>query len=304
MAISERIPDALDGERLDRVVSMIASCSRARSVELIESGFVKIAGRQASSKSLRVQRDQEVVIDDELLRSDRELKPDASVNFEVVFLDPDIVVIDKPSGIVVHPGTGNESGTLVNGLLARFPEIASVGQTGRPGIVHRLDKGTSGLMVVARSQSAYESLVEMLSRHEVVRTYTALVQGSLDSAEGIIEAPIGRSHTHSTQMALSASGKHAVTRYELISRFTTPVPASLIELHLETGRTHQIRVHMKAIGHPLFGDETYSKKPSLGLKRIFLHSHKLEFAHPVSGERLQFSSVLPDDLEDFLRRFK
>lgn len=304
MPITEKIPDPLVGERLDRVVSMISFCSRAQAVSLIEAGHVQLSGKVVGSKSHKVQKNQRIVIDDEFLQHDSELKADGSVEFRVVFEDSDVIVIDKPSGLVVHPGTGNEGSTLVNGLLARYPQISDVGQPERPGIVHRLDKSTSGLMIVAKSQAAYDKLVEMMAEHRVRRTYTALVHGTMGASRGSIDAPIGRSHTHSTQMALSSSGKEAVTHYEVKSIFTIPLEATLVELQLETGRTHQIRVHMRAIGHPVVGDEVYSRRGSTGLNRIFLHSSNIGFSHPTTGEEMGFSCGLPIELTEFLESFK
>lgn len=304
MTIIEKIPEPLVGERLDRVVSMIAFCSRSQAVWLIESGKVELSGRVVSSKSYKVQMNQKIVIDNEILGHEEYLEPDEAVEFQVVYEDDDLFVIDKPSGLVVHPGTGNESGTLVNGLLARYPEIAGVGQPDRPGIVHRLDKGTSGLMIAARSERAYEGLVKMMASHQVNRTYIALVFGHFEALRGIIDAPIGRSATHSTQMALSSSGKDALTNYEVKARFASPEAASLVELRLETGRTHQIRIHMRAIGHSVFGDEVYSRQGALGLKRMFLHSSFLGFRHPASGEEMTFNSALPQELSEFLEEFK
>ncbi len=304
MPIAEKIPDPLVGERLDRVVSMISFCSRAQAVSLIEAGHVQLSGKVVGSKSCKVQRNQKIVIEDEFLNITSELTADESVEFRTVFEDKDVLVIDKPSGLVVHPGTGNEGGTLVNGLLARYPEISEVGQPGRPGIVHRLDKSTSGLMIVAKSMVAYEKLVEMMAEHRVNRTYTALVHGALGASRGSIDAPIGRSLTRSTQMALSSSGKEAITHYEVKSVYITPVDATLLELQLETGRTHQIRVHMRAIGHTVMGDDVYSRRSVPGLKRIFLHSSKIGFSHPITGEEFRFSCDLPKDLKEFLNTFK
>ncbi len=300
--IREKIPEPLAGERLDRVVAMITSCSRAQAVALIEACAVSISGKAISSKSYKVRPGQRISIDDELLRMTVEQLGDDSVKFAVVFEDADVVVIDKPSGLVVHPGTGADTGTLVNGLLARYPEISAVGQAGRPGVVHRLDRGTSGLMVVARSQRAYIALVEMLAKHEINRTYTALIHGELKSSRGVIDSPIGRSLTNATHMAISPAGKVAVTRYEVKRHYAVPVVATLVEVNLETGRTHQIRVHMKAIGHPLIGDDLYSRRRVAGIERIFLHSSEIRFAHPVTGEEISAFSELPRELSEFLEK--
>ncbi len=228
--------------------------------------------------------------------------PDDSVPFEVVHVDDDLIVVDKPAGVVVHPGAGNTSGTLVNGLVARFPDLAGVGDPDRPGIVHRLDKDTSGLMLVARTDRAYRALVEMLSARSVGRRYLTLVWGEFDSPAGMIDAPIGRSGREPTRMAVSARGREARTRYEVREVFTDPV-VSLLECRLETGRTHQIRVHLAAIGHPVVGDRRYrGERTSLEVPRTFLHAARLDVVHPVSGEPLEFESALPPDLQGVLDR--
>jgi 23S rRNA pseudouridine1911/1915/1917 synthase len=229
---------------------------------------------------------------------------DAEVSFEVVFADDDVIVVDKPAGLVVHPGPGHRTGTLVHGLLARFPDIGALPQAvgsdpERPGIVHRLDRGTSGLMVVARTPRAYHSLVDQLSRRDVTRSYRALVLGSVDGTSGLVDAPIGRSVSSPTRMAVSRKGKAARTRYHVDRRFGEPVPTTLLTATLETGRTHQIRVHLTAIGHPLVGDDVYGQGRSLPgavIARPFLHAAGLTFLHPGTGEAVSWTSELPDDL--------
>jgi 23S rRNA pseudouridine1911/1915/1917 synthase len=296
----EEVPAALEGERLDRVVSMLTGVSRAGADELVVSGQVLINGQVVATKAHRVAEGDE--LDIEVPRPDTSApEPDDRVAFEVVHADPDVVVIDKPAGLVVHPGAGTPNATLVNGLLARFPEMAGVGDPARPGIVHRLDRGTSGLLVAARSPAAYERLVEALSRHDVERGYVALVWGTFETPAGIVDAPIGRSSRTRTRMAVSARGKEARTRYTVRRRYDDPVEVSLLDLVLETGRTHQIRVHLAAIDHPVVGDEKYGgARTSLPLSRPFLHAARLGFVHPVQGERLAFSSPLPDDLSAVL----
>ena len=216
----------------------------------------------------------------------------------VVHEDPDLLVVDKPSGLVVHPGAGNATGTMVQGLLSRYPELAEVGDPERPGVVHRLDKDTSGLMLVARSQAAYEALVAMLSAHEVDRRYLTLVWGIPEARRGMVDAPIGRSTREPTRMVVSAQGKEARTHYEVVRDFDDPVPCALLECRLETGRTHQIRVHMAAIGHPVVGDGRYrGDRKAIPTPRMVLHSAALALDHPTRpGERLSFASPLPPDL--------
>jgi 23S rRNA pseudouridine1911/1915/1917 synthase len=215
----------------------------------------------------------------------------------VVHVDDRLAVIDKPAGLVVHPGAGIAQGTLVNGVLARFPEVAGVGDPTRPGIVHRLDRGTSGLLVVARTPAAYVSLVAQLRARSVEREYLALVWGHLEAAAGLIDAPVGRSGADRTRMTVSARGRDARTRYRVRHSFTRPVDASLLECKLETGRTHQIRVHLAAIGHPVVGDVRYrGARPALSLARPFLHAFRLVFGHPSTGASVAYEAPLASDL--------
>jgi 23S rRNA pseudouridine1911/1915/1917 synthase len=230
------------------------------------------------------------------LESDARPGPDAGVDIDVRFADGEVVVVAKPAGLVVHPGAGNATGTLVNGLLARFPGIEAVGDPTRPGIVHRLDRDTSGLLAVARSAAAYESLVGQLAARTVERVYAVLVWGRLSSRRGLIDAPIARSGARRTRMAVRDAGKPARTEYQVVEEFELP-RCSLLECRLETGRTHQIRVHLAAIGHPVVGDGTYGgSRDQIPSTRSFLHAGTLGFDHPVTGERLRFEEPLPPDL--------
>jgi 23S rRNA pseudouridine1911/1915/1917 synthase len=214
----------------------------------------------------------------------------------VVHEDADVVVVDKPPGLVVHPGAGHSDGTLVNGLVARYPEIAGVGDPGRPGIVHRLDRDTSGLLAVARSATAYEALTAALAERRVTRAYLALVHGLPDADEGLVDAPVGRSTRDKTRMSVSARGREARTRYAVEARYPDR-GVTLLRCTLETGRTHQIRVHLEAIGHPVVGDERYGgERGDVRAPRVFLHATHLAFAHPVDGMALAFDSPLPPDL--------
>jgi 23S rRNA pseudouridine1911/1915/1917 synthase len=207
-----------------------------------------------------------------------------------------VAVVVKPAGLVVHPGAGHETGTLASGLLHRYPEIATVGDPMRPGIVHRLDRDTSGLMVVARSPLAYEALTAALAARAIERRYLALGWGRFEARRGTIDAPIGRSATRRTRMAVREAGKGARTGYEVLTQFEHPICA-LVECKLETGRTHQIRVHLAAIGHPIVGDGTYGgDRHPLRPGRPFLHAHALALTHPVTGQRLEFSDPLPPEL--------
>jgi 23S rRNA pseudouridine1911/1915/1917 synthase len=218
-----------------------------------------------------------------------------------VFEDEDIVVVDKPAGLVVHPGAGNPGATLVNGLLHRYGSLADVGDPVRPGIVHRLDAGSSGLLVVARAEPAARRLAEQFAAHTAARRYDAVVWGHPDAAHGIVDAPIGRDPADPLRMAVVVDGKPARTEYEVTDRFDAPAALARLTCRLQTGRTHQIRVHLGAIGHPLVGDPTYGeRRPTLGLSRPFLHAAELAFDHPTTGERMHFASPLPVDLATFL----
>ena len=292
------MPGSLAGERVDRAVALLTGWSRADVAVLIEAGAVRVGG-QPVAKSRRLAEGDEVEVEGEP-EADAPPKPEP-VDFPIVHADDDLVVLVKPAGLVVHPGAGHEEGTLASGLLHRFPEIASVGDPMRPGIVHRLDRDTSGLMVVARSARAYDVLVEALAAREIERRYLALAWGRFDAKRGTIDAPIGRSATRRTRMAVREAGKEARTGYEVTEQYEHPVCA-LLECKLETGRTHQIRVHLAAIGHPIVGDGTYGgDRNPLQPGRPFLHAHALALAHPVTGERLEFTDPLPPELMSVLR---
>ena len=302
--ITETIPAALAGERLDRIVALIAECSRSEAAELIACGGVMLDGERVALGKLRLAEGQEVTVDESLIPGESMPGPDAAVQFEVVHSDDDVIVVDKPAGLVVHPAAGHGDGTLVNGLLARYPDLAAVGERHRPGIVHRLDVGTSGLLVVARSQRAYVALVDALARRAVGRTYLALAWGHLDNANGVIDAPVGRDHRDPLRMAVVVDGKPSRTRYAVLREFREPAAASLLECRLESGRTHQIRVHLAAIEHPVAGDALYGGiRAAVDMPRPLLHAVTLEFDHPLSGQRLRFDSPLPDDLAAVLGRF-
>ena len=295
--IEEEIPAALAGERLDRVVALIAECSRSEAHVLLDAGGVWVDDEPHVIGKLRLKEGQRVRVDPSLLPVPSAPEADPSIEFTVVHVDEHLIVVDKPAGLVVHPGAGNPDGTLVNGLLARFPELADVGEMHRPGIVHRLDVGTSGLLAVARTQRAYHELVDALSNRDVGRVYRALVWGHLANSHGVIDAPIGRDHRDPQRMAVVVDGKPARTRYLVLHEFRTPTEVSVLECRLESGRTHQIRVHLSAIGHPVVGDATYGGvRSGVSSPRPFLHAARLELAHPVTREPLAFDSPLPDDL--------
>ena len=333
--VSIEVPASLEGERLDRSLALLLSISRSQASKLIAEGSVQHKGKTLTVPATRLASGTTLRIDSAALEN---LKPklaaDPDVPVEIVHKDSDLLVLEKAPNVVVHPGSGNATGTLVAGLLARFPEIAGVGEPDRPGIVHRLDKGTSGLMVVARTSKAYESLVEMFSEHKVRREYLALCHGVPQNDQGTIDAPIGRSARRPTEMTVTANGKEAITHYEVVERLAD---AALIKCQLETGRTHQIRVHLAAIGHPLLGDTTYNKQSAtkdlpkvlsknppqdpphnlpqnltqnqpqnfpknILLARPALHSSHLALTHPTTSQPLAFSSPLPTDLAQLLNQ--
>jgi 23S rRNA pseudouridine1911/1915/1917 synthase len=308
--VTSEVPALMAGIRVDRGVSMLANVSRSTAAELVSAGRVLIDGVPALSGKDVLREGSEVTVH---VRPPGEsaVAPESGVLFEVVHADDDVAVVDKPAGLVVHPGAGHAEGTLVGGLLDRFPDLATLVAEGvcppdRPGIVHRLDKGTSGLLAVARTAEAYASLVDQLATRTMERRYLALVGGTVAEDKGEVEAPIGRSARTPTKMAVTASGKPARTAYTVRERWpATPTSeaTTLLELALQSGRTHQIRVHMAAIGHPVVGDARYgTADKGLGSGRFFLHAFGLAFIHPRTEARLEFTSPLPDDLEAYLAR--
>jgi 23S rRNA pseudouridine1911/1915/1917 synthase len=297
------VPASLAGERVDRVVALVTGLARTRAAELVAGGGVSVDGRPVTSGHRRLSQGEELDLAVPTRRVDAGPLPDPAVDVPVVFADAHIIVVDKPAGLVVHPGGGTPSGTLLNGLLARFPDLAAQPwpDRRRTGIVHRLDKGTSGLLVVARTLGAHASLSAQLRSRSIERRYVALVWGAVDAPSGMIDAAIGRSVRDPLRMAVRSDGRRAVTRYQVEGRFSVPAPVTLLSCRLETGRTHQIRVHLAAIGHPIVGDARYAKGarpwPGIELARPFLHAASLGFSHPVSGEEVTFSSPLPPELE-------
>jgi 23S rRNA pseudouridine1911/1915/1917 synthase len=302
--LSVVVPASLDGVRVDKAVALVADLSRSSVNALVEGGRVQIDGTTVRSRRTVLRLGQQLSVDRSEEQPQRSPEGDPTVAFELVYADPDLIVVDKPAGLVVHPGAGHRTGTLVHGLLAQFPELRSVAEEvgadlDRPGIVHRLDRGTSGLMVVARTPDAYRSLVAQLGERAVSRSYRVLVLGAVEGESGVVDAPVGRSVSSPTRMSVSRKGKEARTRYRVERRFTQPAPSTLMTASLETGRTHQIRVHLAAIGHPVVGDEVYSQGRSLPgaiIARPFLHAYALALEHPRTGEQVSWASALPADL--------
>lgn len=298
--LKEQIPKALSGERLDRALALLADISRSTVTKLINSRDVIVDGAPVANGALRVRQGSVIEVSIPP-KSEPRPEPNGAVVLNLVYVDDQVIVVDKPSDLVVHPGSGNQDDTLVNGLLAKFPEISAVGETHRPGIVHRLDRMTSGLLVVARTKEAYHNLVKQLAAHEPQRTYTALVWGHLQHEQGSIDAPIGRCLKNPTKMTVTEQGKHALTHYQVLQHLSKPSNATLLACRLSTGRTHQIRVHLQSIGHPIVGDRSYDGgRPQIELARPFLHACKLQFKHPTNKKQLAFESPLPAELERVL----
>ncbi|MGI8937130.1 MAG: RluA family pseudouridine synthase [Iamia sp.] len=298
----ETVPPALADQRIDRLVALVADVSRAEAASLLADGQVQVDGVVATKPSARV--DEGSVVEVAVVATEPStatVEPQPDVEVPLVLVDEAFVVVDKPAGLVVHPGAGHRRDTLVAGLVARFPEMAGVGEAERPGLVHRLDRDTSGLLVVARTAQAYDRLVAQLSARTVSRRYRALVAGHPEATQGLVDAPIGRSPRQPTLMTVRADGKEARTRYEVQETFDRPGPVTLVECRLETGRTHQIRVHMRAIGHPVVGDVRYGGgRTAVECPRPFLHAEHLAFDHPVTGEPVACEAPLPADLSAVL----
>ena len=289
------VPDGLDGVRVDAALAKMLGFSRTFAAEVAEAGGVRVDGRGVD-KSDRLRGGAWIEVEWEA-RREPEIIPVAVPDLRIVHDDEDIVVVDKPSGVAAHPSVGWEGPTVLGALAAAGFRIATTGAAERQGVVHRLDVGTSGLMVVAKTEHAYTVLKRAFKEREVEKIYHAVVQGHPDPLAGTIDAPIGRHPTHSWKFAVTPAGKDSVTHYETLEAFPG---ASLLEIHLETGRTHQIRVHMAAHRHPCVGDPLYGADPTLsarlGLIRQWLHAHELSFAHPHTGEWVTFRSDYPADL--------
>lgn len=285
------------GRRLDVVVARATGLSRSQAARLIDEGAVLVEGARRA-RSARVERGERLRV--EMPEPSAPPLPE-NVPVPVVYEDDWLVVVAKPAGLVVHPAPGHPSGTLVNALLARAGRPTG-GDEERPGIVHRLDAGTSGLMIVAKDAEAYRRLVSMMAGHEVARTYLALVEGTPKAPAATIDAPVGRSSRHRKKMAVVAGGRAAVTTYRTLESHRA---ATLLEVTPRTGRTHQIRVHLAAAGAPVVGDRVYGRDRKLaarlGLARPFLHAARLAFTHPITGAPLDLEQPLPEDLEAALR---
>jgi 23S rRNA pseudouridine1911/1915/1917 synthase len=297
---------AAEGERLDAwVADQLPSLSRSRTAQLIAEGRIRLNSEPAK-KSERLEPGDVVEVEiPDPEPSEVEAEP---IPLDIVYEDEDLAVVDKPAGLVVHPAPGHRTGTMVNALLHHVDDLSGIGGVKRPGIVHRLDKDTSGLMIVAKHDQAHRGLSAALKRRDIRRVYLAAAWGHLDDDHVTVDAPVGRSHRNRKRMAVVADGRRAVTHFERKQRW---VAADLLEVTLESGRTHQIRVHLAHIGHPVIGDPQYGAGGAKGISgpghvwarelerrvpRQFLHAHRLVFQHPVSGEEMRFVSPLPEPL--------
>ncbi|NNC93610.1 MAG: RluA family pseudouridine synthase [Acidimicrobiia bacterium] len=288
----KQVPGDLAGERLDRILAILGEMSRSQARLMIESGGVTVGSEVVTSPAHRIEAGT-------MLGFSRPEAPPAleaeDVEFGVVWEDDHLAVIDKPAGIVTHPGAGNSTGTLVAGLLYRWPQVEGVGEDGRWGIVHRLDKGTSGLLVVAKTLKAYEKLRRLIKDRSIGRTYLALVEEPMAIETGTVDAPIGRDPNRPMRRRVHSAGRPARTHYEQLAAWPEH---ALLRVELETGRTHQIRVHLTAIEHPVVGDRNYGAAANdpADPGRVWLHSWKLAFEHPVTGEAVSCEAPLPEDL--------
>ena len=297
------VPPEHEGERLDRALAAIfPDHSRSSLSRLIEQGHVRLDTNEATKTSLRVSAGQKVEVDFPPPAPATALSEDLPL--KILYEDSDLAVIDKPAGVVVHPAAGHASGTLVNALLFHVKDLSGVGGEIRPGIVHRLDKETSGVLVIAKNDHAHRTLAEQWNTEGIRKEYLALVYGTPDPPRGSVNAPIGRDPRDRKRMAVVSGGRHAITDYEVVERLRY---VSLIRCRIRTGRTHQIRVHMKHIGHPIVGDPVYSgpqwrgipdkqlQKALAAMKRQALHAVRITLTHPSSGEAMTFESPMPED---------
>ncbi len=280
-----------EASRIDAYLAANTDLTRSKIQKLIKDGAVALNGKACKASSAVCAGDSIRILVPET-DGDRLPEPE-NIPLDVVYEDDDLAVVNKPKGMVVHPAPGNPSGTLVNALLYRFQTLSGAGGEIRPGIVHRIDRMTSGLLVVAKNDFAHEALARQFADHTAHREYLCLVHGNLKEDSGTVDAPIGRHKTDRKRMAVTEDGRRAVTHWHVLERFGTE---TLLDVRLETGRTHQIRVHMAYIKHPILGDEVYgSPAPKLGLNGQALHGYRLTFSHPRTGETMSFTAPLPDD---------
>lgn len=283
-----------DGERIDKYLALNTDYSREFIGKMIKDGFIKVNDKSVKA-SYKVCLD-DVIDIDESYKTESNIEAE-DVSFEIVYEDNDLMVINKPSGLVVHPGNGNTHNTLVNGLMMHNKKLSDIGGDDRPGIVHRIDKDTSGLMLVAKTNKCHELLSDDFKNKRVKRTYIALLKGVFPHDSATIDAPIGRDKNNRLKMTVTAdNSKNAVTHLKVIKRYDK---YTLVSLNLDTGRTHQIRVHMEYIGYPIYNDPVYTTHEATSFGQ-FLHSSEVDFIHPITKEHLHFKADLPKEFSDFL----
>ena len=286
------------GARLDKAVSELTELSRGLANEQIKEGKILVNGQVKKAKYTVKEGD---VISYEVPQVEEVTYEAEDIPLEIVYQDADVAVVNKPQGMVVHPSAGHTSGTLVNALMYHIKDLSGINGELRPGIVHRIDKDTSGLLMVAKNDAAHVALADELKAKKSLRKYWAIVHGNLPNDRGVIEAPIGRSDKDRKKQAVTAKGKPALTRFQVLERFGD---YSLVELQLETGRTNQIRVHMAYIGHPVAGDEVYGPRKTLKGHGQFLHAKTLGFTHPRTGEVMEFSVEVPEIFQETLEQLR
>ncbi|WP_434399539.1 RluA family pseudouridine synthase [Planococcus sp. 11815] len=293
------ITEEQKGERIDKVISAIdEEWSRSQISNWVKDGHIKVNG-ETVKPNYKVRLEDEILITPPLLE-ELDAEPE-NLNLDIVYEDEDVLVVNKPKGMVVHPAPGHASGTLVNGLMYHCTDLSGINGIVRPGIVHRIDKDTSGLLMVAKNDLAHASLVDQLVEKSVTRKYIALVHGHIAHDKGTIDAPIARDPKERQKMAVVDKGKHAVTHFTVLERFGD---FTLVECRLETGRTHQIRVHMRYIGFPLVGDPKYGPRKTMDIGGQALHAGVIGFIHPRTKEYLEFSAPLPAEFEELLETLR
>ena len=280
--------------RIDKYLTSFLDESRSSIDKMIEAGFIKVNGDEVNTHYVPKTGD-EITVEGGF-KEEVDIKPE-KMDLDIIYEDDDVLVINKPSGLVVHPGAGNQNGTLVNGLMAHTEDLSDINGEVRPGIVHRIDKDTTGLMIVAKNNKAHEALSDALSRHEIKRDYLAIVKGEFPSDTATIDAPIGRDEVNRKKMAVtSKNSKEAITHLRVVKRYKG---YTLVRLSLETGRTHQIRVHMSYIGYPIVNDPLYGTGETTEYGQ-FLHSTSIDFIHPTTKENMHFEIDMPKEFKEFL----
>ena len=289
-----------EGKRIDAYLAKKEDISREHVQRIIKEENILVNGKK-TKPAYKVQKNDKISLEEEQPK-EIELKAQ-EIPIEIIYQDDDIIVVNKPKGMVVHPGNGNPDGTLVNSLMAICKDsLSGIGGEIRPGIVHRLDKDTSGVLVVAKNDKAHINLSNQIKNHEVEKTYIALVRGIVKENEATINMPIGRNKNDRKKMAVEKDGKEAITNFKVLERYPKD-NCTLLEVKIETGRTHQIRVHLSHIGYPVIGDEVYSNgKNKWGIKGQCLHAKKLKFKHPITGKEMEFEAELPEYFKDVLRQ--